>query len=121
MSEHKPCPFCGTEIVAMQHVRKYYWVDCQVVGCEIGGPVRESAEEAWKAWDTRSGTKIEEARDLDRAEMVSLRIQNDIYRDLVNDLRRQIAEALTRHGNDTQTLLDLQAAIERTVELECMK
>lgn len=118
----RPCPFCGTEIVAMQNTRKHYWVDCQVVGCDIGGPVRESEEEAWKAWNTRP---IEDrlaarsaARELDRLELVRLRVQHEIDATALAEIRRIVTQALAGHGNDTAAWVEVQRVLDAIKEVE---
>ena len=39
MSELKPCPFCGTSVVGIEHDGLYRWVECGNMDCNAAGKV----------------------------------------------------------------------------------
>lgn len=51
MNDLKPCPFCGHTESTVRPVWKYWSVGCN--NCAMGGPVRDTPEEAEDAWNER--------------------------------------------------------------------
>lgn len=60
MTDLKPCPFCGTSIVAIEHDGLYHWAECQNMDCRAIGKVFTFLLDAGnvndivgKSWNTR--------------------------------------------------------------------
>lgn len=51
--QEKPCPFCGCEKVRVFPIGKNFTVSCGNWDCVTDGPIKETIEEAIKAWNTR--------------------------------------------------------------------
>ncbi|MCK4983705.1 MAG: Lar family restriction alleviation protein [Victivallaceae bacterium] len=47
----KPCPFCGSENLTINHDYYPSWISCE--GCGSLGPEDEDTQEAEKKWNTR--------------------------------------------------------------------
>ncbi len=60
-STHKPCPWCRTAeyLTACDSPScVHYWVRCH--GCMCEGPLEETEDEAWQAWDAMGDQQTDE-------------------------------------------------------------
>ena len=65
MSDNKPCPICGGCGILESHQgrrKNGYFVACGMDGCHTEGPVRDSADAAWKIWNRRDDAALSQAR-----------------------------------------------------------
>jgi len=65
MSDNKPCPICGGCGILESHQgrrKNGYFVACGMDGCHTEGPVRDSADAAWKIWNRRDDSALSQAR-----------------------------------------------------------
>ena len=80
MSELKPCPFCGTSVVGIEHDGLYRWVECGNMDCNAAGKVFAFLTDVGNAdhivannWNTRP---IEDALN---ARIAELELRLDVY------------------------------------------
>jgi len=52
MSEHKPCPFCGSQQIIALTCGKNHWCRCD--DCCAVSTFGTTEKEAWAAWDRRA-------------------------------------------------------------------
>jgi Lar family restriction alleviation protein len=51
VTDHKPCPFCGSLNLETTGDDNNDWITCEACGAE--GPVAYNLTEAWRLWDER--------------------------------------------------------------------
>jgi hypothetical protein len=49
MTDHAKCRVCGSIGVGLGP--RVVWIQCKSYGCGVQGPLRDTEEEAWAAWD----------------------------------------------------------------------
>lgn len=114
-NELKPCPYCGTHIVAHEHDGIYNWVECQNVDCQASGNVvmilgRVEVGEAIaaKKWNTRPIEDALRARiaELEAAIDDALAIIAGGNPDLPGDVLAEVEARLQEvyRGNDSRPL-----------------
>ena len=91
MEKLKPCPFCGSDDVAMYELYPSSYVRCRACGAE--GSLCDSHDEAAAAWNSRTDAKGLVVRFNVSDEQVRLMV-DEAVRAAIDDCMEQIRKAV---------------------------
>ncbi len=98
MSEHKKCPFCGSDPEPHSYISTKNFVLCDL--CRNGTAMYEKMSDAWSAWDRRDDAAVKEL--VEAAKELS-----DLVRDIMTG----------DYKPDSFTLQPIEQAIKKVEDL----